>query len=787
MDIQQNAPGRPGPRGIFHGRPSWAFAVLAFLVVVALTPFTASAQDALEQARRDYAKKQFRSAAALLLRYLDNRPEDYDALLLLGLSLEQDGDAPQAEKVFREAVRRRPDDGKAHLFVARTLFLQGRFDLALQARKVALEHGADPLRAAYLAGLIFEEQGDDEAALAAFRQAGSDGAAPVKAAALLLKQQRPRDALDELRDAPESDEVRYERARAFAALDDRDAAVHALKGVGDHEPAKALRRRLRSMSAVPKRSTTAVADQPATVRFVERGEEAGLDFILDHNPTADKHLPETMAGGLAVFDANGDRLLDLFFTNGAATPSLEKDHPRHSNRLYLNQGELRFEDVTASAGLEGEGFSIGVAAADYDGDGDIDLFVAGVNRNLLYRNRGDGRFDEVSAEAGISSGRWAVGGGWLDYDNDGRLDLFVANYLDWDPKTAPVCRDERSGVRTYCHPKFFAPQPNQLYRNRGDGTFEDVSEKAGLSAHPGKAMSVAFADVNDDGALDIFTPNDAIPNQLFLNDGAGAFEEAALSAGVALKDDGEAVSAMGAAFGDVNGDGREDLFFTALPGETFPHFRNEGAGLFLDRTYPSRIGALSRRLGGWGIALADFNNDGAVDVMTANSHVMDNAEAFSGDVYRQPNALWLNRGDGSFVQPEPPSGLGERAAAHRGLVVADLDNDGRLDAVVTVLGGRPELWHNQTPSDACWIALRLRGPAGNADAIGAVARVRDRYLRYSTAVGYASSSTAPLHFALADCDTPVTVEVQWPGGDASSLEVKRFNRNIEMKAPTPNP
>ena len=759
----------------------------AFLLTVGLLASPVVAQDILEQAQQQYARKQFRSAAELLLRHLDRRPEDYEALLLLGLSLEQADNHLQAEKAFREAVHRRPDHGKAHLFLARSLFLQGRLSAALQMQLRARALGADPSRTAYLEGLILEEQGDNEAALAAYRKAGSDGDAPAKAAALLLKQRRPREALDELRDVSDSDEVRYQRALAFAALDDRDAAVHALKGVGDHAAAKALRRRLRSIPTAPTRSKADIAKEPAAVRFVERGEEAGLDFILHHNPTAEKSLPETMAGGLAVFDANGDGLLDLFFTNGASTPSLKKDHPRHSNRLYLNRGELRFEDVTASAGLAGEGFSIGVAAADYDGDGDTDLFVAGVNRNLLYRNRGDGRFDEVSAEAGIASGRWAVGGGWFDYDNDGRLDLFVANYLDWDPKTAPVCRDERSGVRTYCHPKFFEPLPSQLYRNRGDGTFEDVSEKAGLSAHSGKAMSVAFADVNGDGALDVFIPNDAIPNQLFLNDGAGAFEEAALSAGVALKDDGEAVSAMGAAFGDVNGDGREDLFFTALPGETFPHFRNEGAGLFLDRTYSSRIGALSRRFGGWGIALADFNNDGATDVMTANSHVMDNAEAFSDDVYRQLNALWLNRGDGSFVQPEPASGLGERAAAHRGLVVADLDNDGRLDAVVTVLGDRPELWHNQTPSVACWIALRLHGAAGNTDAIGAVAQVGAQYLRYGTAVGYASSSTAPLHFALAECDTPATVEVQWPGGNASSLEIKSFNQQIEMKAPTPEP
>lgn len=738
------------------------------------------AQDLLEKAQQQYAGRQFRSAAELLLRHLDSQPEDFDALLLLGLSLEQDDDHVQAEKVFREAVRRRPDEGKAHLFLARSLFLQGRLGLAMQSQLSARTRGADPHRAAYLEGLILEEQGDNTAALAAFRQAGRTADAQAKAAAILLKQQRPREALKELESVAESDEVRYQRARAFVALDDRESAVRELKGVSDHPSAEALRRRLRSMPPASKRtSPTAPTTEP--VQFVERGEEAGIDFILDNNPTTEKHLPETMAGGLAVFDANGDGLLDLFFTNGAATPTLEKQLPRHSNRLYLNRGELRFEDATAKAGLAGEGFSIGAAVADYDNDGDLDLFVAGVRHNLLYRNRGDGRFDEVSAQAGISSEHWSVGGAWFDYDNDGLLDLFVANYLEWDAASAPVCSDKRTGVRTYCHPKFFDPAPNQLYRNLGGGRFDDVSEQAGLNAHPGKAMSATVADVDDDGDLDVFVPNDAIPNSLFLNQGDGRFEEGALAAGVALKDDGVAVSSMGAAFGDLDGDGLEDLLFTALPGETFPHFRNEGAGYFLDRTYSSRLGSLSRAYGGWGVALADFNNDGAADVMTANSHVMDNAEAFSSETYRQPNALWLNRGDGSFSEPDADTGLAERVAAHRGLVAADLDNDGRLDALVSVLGEHPELWVNNTQTKGCWIAVSLRGIVNNRDGIGAVVRIGDQSQRYTTTRGYGSSYAGPLHFSIDDCLAPIEAKIQWTNGSINSISIDQFNRTVQAE------
>ncbi|MCB1020901.1 MAG: CRTAC1 family protein, partial [Acidobacteria bacterium] len=529
--------------------------------------------------------------------------------------------------------------------------------------------------------------------------------------------------------------------------------------------------RLERLPAAGERKGAEAAPALIPVRFREQGEEAGVDFVLHNHPTPQKRLPETMAGGLAVFDADGDGLPDIFFTNGDA------------NRFYRNLGGFRFEDETEKAGLAGEGFSIGAAAADYDNDGDVDLFVAGVNRNLLYRNRGDGTFDEVSAAAGIASGRWAVGGAWLDYDNDGRLDLFVANYLDWDPATAPVCEDSAAKVRTYCHPKFFGPLASVLYRNRGDGTFEDVSEASGIARSRGKAMSAAVADIDLDGDLDIFTPNDAVPNLLFVNQGNGRFREEALAAGVALRDDGRAVSAMGASFGDLDGDGLPDLLFTALPGETFPYFHNEGEGLFLDRTDASGIAALSRAYGGWGAALADFNNDGRLDVMTANAHVMDNAEVFSDEVYEQPNALWLNRGGGGWEDASEASGLGARTGAHRGLAVADLDQDGRLDAVVTVLGGRPELWRNVTSEAGCAVRLRLRGGRSNRDGIGARVTIDGRSWQVISTAGYASSVHGPLHVGLGACDVPRRAEIVWPSGVRSQVEIAPFPEALAVEEP----
>ncbi len=255
---------------------------------------------------------------------------------------------------------------------------------------------------------------------------------------------------------------------------------------------------------------------PAPIRFREIAAGAGLDFVLHNNPTPRKHLIETMPGGVAAFDYNGDGLTDIFFTNGASLPSLEKDSPQFHNRLYRNDGGMRFIDVTKEAGVSGAGYSMGCAAGDYDNDGHADLFVAGVYRNILYHNLGNGRFEDATEEAGIKSDKWSVAAGWFDYDNDGWLDLFVVNYAKWTPDYDRFCGDRERNLRVYCHPKYFEGLSNTLYRNRRDGTFEDVTEKAGIARHIGRGMSVAFADYDDDGFMDAFVTNDNLPNFLLL-------------------------------------------------------------------------------------------------------------------------------------------------------------------------------------------------------------------------------------------------------------------------------
>ncbi len=531
------------------------------------------------------------------------------------------------------------------------------------------------------------------------------------------------------------------------------------------------------------------ADRTAVVAFEEIAARAGLHFILRNSATGEKHQIETMPGGVAALDYDRDGWLDVFFTNGAGQPRLEKSGPAYHNRLFRNRGDGRFEDVTARAGLQGTGYDMGVAAADYDNDGFPDLFVAGVNGNRLYRNRGNGSFEDATARAGMLRAgppAWSIAAGWFDYDRDGRLDLFVVRYVVWDPAREPFCGAADRSYHTYCHPKFYAGLPNQLWRNNGDGTFTDVSAASGIGAYTGKGMGVAFADYDQDGDTDVFVANDTVPNFLFRNlfgNGGGRFVEVASEAGVAYNDDGRALSSMGVDFRDADNDGREDLFVTALVHETFPLFRNLGRGLFEDRTYPSRIGRATMQWSGWGTGLYDFNNDGVKDIFCANGDVNDNAEVYSSRRSRQPNGV-LVAGEGGVYSPLAvgPAGL------HRGAAFGDFDNDGRIDVVVTRLNEPALLLRNVTTGGGRWLRLRLEGRRGNRDGLGARVRLvsasgRRQWNQATTSVGYASSSESIIHFGLGAQTGVREVEIRWPSGAVQKLENPPAGRLITVREP----
>jgi len=550
---------------------------------------------------------------------------------------------------------------------------------------------------------------------------------------------------------------------------------------------------------VPAFVAVAAASQPPpsepkpALAFREIAREAGLEFVHENSPTPRKQLIETMPGGLAIFDYDGDSRQDVFFTNGASVPGLAKDAARYSNRLYRNEGERRFADVTEAVGLRGEGYAVAAAVADYDNDGDPDLFVGGVKRQQLFRNTA-GRFEDVAAEAGVASGEWVVGAGFFDYDNDGWLDLLAVNYTVWAPEPDRFCGDAERGIRVYCHPKHFEPVALSLFHNRKDGRFEDVSAASGIARHRGRGMGVAFADYDQDGFVDFYVTNDKLPSFLFRNLGDGRFEERGLIAGPALPEHGGEISAMGVDFRDYDNDGLPDLFVTALAGEGFPLFRNLGKGQFQDVSYRSRLAAAVQARSGWGNGLVDLDNDGFKDLFTANSHVNDAIDRFESHSYRETNSVFRNLGDGRFEDLSEASGLGAAPRqAHRGAAFGDLDGDGRVDVVVSALGATAELWRNESPAGH-WLELRLVGTKSNRDGIGAVvkleqaegARWREQWNHVTTAFGYASASAGPLHFGTGQATSVDRVLILWPSGTRQLLEKVAADQVLTVReAPAP--
>ena len=514
--------------------------------------------------------------------------------------------------------------------------------------------------------------------------------------------------------------------------------------------------------------------------FVDTTQRLGVNFQYRASHTSRKYLLETMGAGVALFDYDNDGRLDIYLVNGAplSDPTAkgtvpQKTDSQYWNRLYHQKRDGTFEDVTESAGLQGTGYGMGVAVGDYDNDGFEDLYVTAYGGNKLYHNNGNGTFTDVTQKAGVAGGGWSTSAAWVDLDGDGFLDLVVLRYLDWDFDDV-WCGEHKQGYRSYCHPDYFKPISPLVYHNNKDGTFTEVAQKVGLGK-AGKGLGVALGDYDRDGHIDLFVANDSMVEFLYHNKGDGTFEDVGLASEVAVDIDGRTYAGMGVDFADYNNDGWPDIVVTNLANQRYALYQNNGDGSFTYASNTTGIGQMTMAHSGWGVRFFDYDNDGWKDILIAQGHDLDTIELNYPNLhYREPMLLARNTGHG-FVDVSAQSGsVFHQAWVSRGMAIGDLDNDGRLDAVVTTNDGSVHVLHNETATRNHWILLKLVGHKSNRDAIGAevtlVTGSGPQYATVSTSGSYLSASDKRVHFGLGQESAARRIEIRWPSGIRQTLK-----------------
>ena len=508
------------------------------------------------------------------------------------------------------------------------------------------------------------------------------------------------------------------------------------------------------------------------VMFTDATTRAGIKFVHTSGAFGKKYLPETLGSGVVVFDADGDGWQDLLFINSTSWPG--RGGPKATAALYRNNHDGTFADVTRGSGLDAELYGIGGTAADFDNDGRVDVYVTALGGNRLFRNMGGGKFSDVTKAAGVGDGGFSTGALWFDYDNDGKLDLFVAHYVDWSMEKDLFCTLDGK-AKSYCTPESYKGQSPTLFHNRGNGTFEDVTKRAGLFDGTSKGLGVAMLDFDGDGWMDLFVANDTQPNRLYRNKGNGTFADMAVGAGVAFSEAGVARAGMGVDASDYDGSGRPSLIIGNFSNEMMSLYHNDGNGLFIDEAPTSAIGRATLLTLTFGCFFVDYDLDGRPDIFSANGHVADDIERVQTRVrYAQPPHLFHNLGQKRFEETTTQSPALTQPLVGRGAAYIDYDNDGDPDIVVTANNGHARLFRNDGGNANNAVRVQLVGRAANRDGIGArveltLAGGAKPWQIVKTGSSYASQSELPLTFGLGTATEAAAIRVRWPGGKTDTI------------------